>query len=116
MKTLNQRLEQTYDIQLAVRIGIHTGLVVIGNIGSGARLEQLALGETPNVAARIQGLAEPNSVVVSDATHRLIQGYFDAEPLDEHDLRGVSHPIPLYITCSKKVEPRAAWILRVLVD
>src|SRR5437870_3686274 len=56
---------------LAVRVGIHTGLVVVGEIGSGSRREQLALGETPNVAARIEALAEPGTVVVSAATHRL---------------------------------------------
>src|SRR5262245_2462387 len=56
---------------IQVRIGIHTGLVVVGEIGAGSRTEQLALGETPNVAARLQGLAEPNTVVVSTATHRL---------------------------------------------
>src|SRR5215510_4161509 len=75
MEDLNQGLQQTKDIQLAVRMGIHTGLVVIGEMGSTGRQEQLALGETPNVAARIQGLAAPNSLVVSSATYRLIQGY-----------------------------------------
>ena len=58
MQTLNQRLKPSHGVELAVRIGIHTGLVVIGDIGAGERQEQLALGETPNVAARIQGLAE----------------------------------------------------------
>ena len=56
LQQLNPRLLQP----LQVRIGIHTGVVVIGDIGAGSRMEQLALGETPNVAARIQGLAEPN--------------------------------------------------------
>ena len=96
MKTLNQRLEQAHGIQLAVRIGIHTGLVVIGDIGAGARHEQLALGETPNVAARIQGLAEPDTVVMSADTYRLIQGYFDCDSLGEYDLRGVSQAIVVY--------------------
>ena len=56
---LNARLAQHPGIRLAVRIGIHTGLVVGGGIGAGNRQEQLALGDTPNVAARIQGLAVP---------------------------------------------------------
>ena len=46
---------------LAVRLGIHTGLVVVGDVGGGARQEQFALGETPNVAARLQGLAAPDT-------------------------------------------------------
>jgi hypothetical protein len=66
---------------LQVRIGIHTGLVVIGDIGAGSRTEQLALGETPNVAARIQGLADPNMVIISAATQRLVDGQFEKETL-----------------------------------
>jgi hypothetical protein len=69
---------------------------VIGEMGSGERQEQLALGETPNIAARIQGLAEPDTIIISDATYRLIQGYFDCEALGEHDLRGISQPIVVY--------------------
>jgi class 3 adenylate cyclase len=48
-----------------VRLGVHTGLVVIGNVGAGARHEPLALGETPNIAARLQALAAPNTLVIS---------------------------------------------------
>src|SRR3989449_8374415 len=61
MKMLNRRLEQKKAIRLAVRVGIHTGLVVVGTIGSGGRQERLALGETPNLAARLQGLAPPDT-------------------------------------------------------
>jgi class 3 adenylate cyclase len=80
MQTLNQQLEPMHGIQLAVRIGNHTGLVVIGDIGSGPRQEQLALGETPNIAARIQGLAEPGTLIMSAVTYRLVEGYFDTAP------------------------------------
>ena len=65
---LNQGLQQTTGIQLAIRIGINTGLVVVGEMGSSGRQEQLALGETPNVAARIQGLAQPHTLAVSETT------------------------------------------------
>ena len=54
-----------------VHFGIHTGLVVVGEMGGGARREQLALGETPNLAARLQNLAEPDTVVISAVLHRL---------------------------------------------
>src|SRR6266702_4448466 len=57
MGALNARLAQHYGVQLAVRIGIHTGVVVVGEMGGGSRQEQLAMGDTPNVAARLQGLA-----------------------------------------------------------
>src|SRR5262249_3126244 len=63
MGDLHARPKQDKGIQLAVRVGIHTGLVVVGAMGSTGRQEQLALGETPNIAARIQGLATPNSLV-----------------------------------------------------
>src|SRR5262249_3633221 len=64
---LNARLARHTGVRLAVRIGIHTGLVVVGEMGGGSRQEQLALGETPNVAARIQGLATPDTVAISPA-------------------------------------------------
>jgi class 3 adenylate cyclase len=96
MGDLNQDLQQAKGILLALRMGIHTGLVVIGEMGSTGRQEQLALGETPNLAARLQGLAEPNTVVISDATSRLVQGYFECQELGEHTLRGVADPVALY--------------------
>jgi class 3 adenylate cyclase len=96
MEDLRTRLKQEKGIQLAVRVGIHTGLVVVGAMGGGARHEQLALGETPNVAARMQGLAVPNTLVISDATYHLVQGYFTCEALGEQILRGVAEPVPMY--------------------
>jgi class 3 adenylate cyclase len=80
---LNIRLKQAKGVQLSVRLGIHTGLVVVGEMGGSGRQEQLALGETPNVAARIQGVAAPNTVVISDATYRLVQGFFVYESLGD---------------------------------
>ena len=70
VRALNLRLEQDKGITLAVRLGIHTGLVVVGEMGGAGRHEQLALGEVPNVASRIQGLAEPNTVAMSAARAR----------------------------------------------
>jgi len=93
---LNQRLQQAQGIQLAVRIGIHTGLVVVGAMGGGGRQEQLALGETPNVAARIQGLAASDTIATSEATYRLIQGYFECQDLGAQTLRGVPEPVHVY--------------------
>jgi class 3 adenylate cyclase len=72
MASLNRRLGQRPGIHLAVRVGIHTGVVVVGEIGSGRRQEQLALGDTPNIAARLQGLAAPDTVLISAATQRLV--------------------------------------------
>jgi class 3 adenylate cyclase/tetratricopeptide (TPR) repeat protein len=94
--TLNSRLGQWQSIRLAVRVGIHTGLVVVGEIGGGGRQEQLALGDTPNIAARLQGLAAPDTVVISAATARLVQGYFTWQELGAHAARGVPAPLQLY--------------------
>src|SRR5215813_6495746 len=77
MEDLNQRLQRERGIQLAIRIGVNTGLVVVGEMGGAGRQELLALGETPNIAARMQGLAAPNTLLISDATYRLVQGYFE---------------------------------------
>jgi predicted ATPase/class 3 adenylate cyclase len=96
MGDLNSRLQQAKGIQLAVRVGIHTGLVVVGAMGEGGRQEQLALGETPNVAARIQGLAASDTIAISEATYRLVQGYFQCQDLGAQALRGVIESIHVY--------------------
>jgi class 3 adenylate cyclase/predicted ATPase len=97
MGDLNSRLQQqAQGIQLAIRVGIHTGLVVVGDMGGQGRQEQLALGEVPNIASRIEGLAVPNTVAISDATYRLVQGYFACQDLGAQALRGVTESMRLY--------------------
>jgi class 3 adenylate cyclase/predicted ATPase len=94
--SLNTRLEQAKGVRLAVRIGIHTGLVVVGTMGSGGRHERLALGQTPNLAARLQSLAAPDTVAISETTHRLVQGYVRCDDLGIHKLKGVETPLRVY--------------------
>ncbi|HXG20801.1 MAG TPA: adenylate/guanylate cyclase domain-containing protein, partial [Methylomirabilota bacterium] len=81
---------------LQVRIGIHTGQVVVGEIGGGSKREHLALGDTPNIAARLQGLAEPDTVVLSAATQRLVARLFICQDLGFHTLKGASTPTQVY--------------------
>ena len=70
------------------------GLVVVGDlIGSGASQEQAIVGETPNLAARLQGIAEPNSVVIAESTRKLLGNLFELEDLGAQDLKGIAGPV-----------------------
>jgi class 3 adenylate cyclase len=88
------RLETRASEPLKVRAGIATGLVVVGDlIGSGEAQERGILGETPNLAARLQGIAEPNRVVVAESTRRLLGTLFELEDLGSHSLKGLAGPV-----------------------
>src|SRR6516165_3728025 len=79
---------------LQTRIGIATGLVVVGElIGSGDTLERGIVGETPNLAARLQGIAEPNMVVMAESTRRLLGNLFELRDLGASDLKGIAGPV-----------------------
>ena len=93
--TLNTRLMEQYGVRLAVRLGIHTGPVVVGVMGGGERHEHLALGETPNIAARLEDLAPANAVVISAVTARLVPETFALEQVGTHTLRGVAEPMTI---------------------
>ena len=81
-------------VPLQTRVGIATGLVVIGDlIGSGAAQEQAVVGETPNIAARLQGVAEPNTVVIAESTRKLLGNLFDLQDLGGKDLKGLGGPV-----------------------
>jgi class 3 adenylate cyclase len=94
MAPLNARLVPQYGVRVAVRLGLHTGIAVVGSVGSGVRQEQLAMGDTPNIAARLQGLAAPNTVVLSAVTARLLHGAFTLEDVGVQQLKGVAEPMP----------------------
>ena len=76
---------------LQTRVGIATGLVVVGDlIGSGSAQEQAVVGETPNLAARLQGIAEPNMVVIAESTRKLLGNLFELEDLGARELKGIA--------------------------
>src|SRR6201987_1899896 len=93
---------------LQTRVGIATGLVVVGDlIGSGASQEQAIVGATPNLAARLQGVAEPNGVVIAQSTRRLLGDLFELEDLGEQNLKGVETPVPAWAALrSSSIESR----------
>jgi class 3 adenylate cyclase len=103
--TLNTRLATQYGVKLAVRLGIHTGPVVVGQMDGGGRHEHLALGETPNIAARLQGLAPANAVVISAVTARLVHRTFLLEDLGRHTLHGVTEPLAISRVCGLLATP-----------
>src|SRR5262252_3172262 len=80
-------------VPLQTRVGIATGLVVVGDlIGSGEVRERGIVGETPNLAARLQGVAEPNMVVIAEGTRRLLGNLFELEDLGTKELKGIAEP------------------------
>jgi class 3 adenylate cyclase/predicted ATPase len=94
---LSGRVGAPSNFQLTAHLGIHTGLVVAGEMGAGDTREKTAIvGETPNIAARLEGLAEPGSVLISDSTHSLTEGLFICESLGPQSLRGISKPVAVY--------------------
>src|SRR6266536_1123974 len=80
-------------ISFRARQGVNTGLVVVGAIGSDLRMDYTAVGDTTNVAARLQQAGEPGRVTISEATHRLVRGYFETRPLGELHLKGKAESI-----------------------
>jgi class 3 adenylate cyclase len=91
---LRNRLEVMREHSLQVRIGIHTGLVVVGEMGAGAHLDPTAIvGETPNIAARLQALAPPDSAAISSTTHKLVDGLFVCASMGSQILKGIAKPI-----------------------
>jgi class 3 adenylate cyclase len=83
---------------LQTRVGIATGLVVVGDlIGSGASQEQAIVGETPNLAARLQGVAEPNSVVIAESTRKLVGNLFEFQEMGAQDLKGIAGPVRAWV-------------------
>ena len=94
---LNEHIDERLPVlgadRFQVRIAVHTGLVVVGDVGAGALVERLAVGDTVNIAARLQQHAEPGQVLISEATQRLLAGRFDVEGLGRVQLKGVAEPI-----------------------
>jgi class 3 adenylate cyclase/predicted ATPase len=88
------RLKTRAEEPLAVRIGIATGLVVVGDLsGEGVSREHVVVGDTPNLAARLQALAEPGMIVIASSTHRLLGDLFHLRDLGQHQLKGIAEPV-----------------------
>ena len=110
MAGLNAAVRRPPGVELAVRIGIASGPVIVGDqIGEGTASETAVVGETPNLAARLQALAQPNQIVVSAATRAMLGDHFDLEYLGASELKGFAEPVPAWrVLAARDVESRFA--------
>jgi class 3 adenylate cyclase/tetratricopeptide (TPR) repeat protein len=95
-ETYRAQVRAERGLEVNVRVGINTGLVVVGEIGSDLRLEYSALGDAVNVAARMQQLAAPGTVQIAESTYRLVRPLFEFEPLGGVNAKGKAEPVPAY--------------------
>jgi class 3 adenylate cyclase len=108
LEKLNRLILRHYDLRVAVRIGIHRGLVVIGEIGAGNKREVLAVGETTNIAAKLQSSAEPNTLVVSAEVQRLIRDEMLTEPCGSPSVEGTDGAMVAYRVSGQLTNPDAS--------
>jgi len=98
----SETLQRERGFSLSMRIGLNTGPVVVGRIGDDLRMDYTAQGETVNLAARLQGAAEPGGVLISEAMHALVAGYFVADEVGPIALKGISTPVKAYAVRSRR--------------
>jgi class 3 adenylate cyclase/tetratricopeptide (TPR) repeat protein len=103
-------IERPDGTRVQARVGIATGLVVVGEIvGTGTAQERTIVGETPNLAARLQALAAPDTILISETTHNLLGGLFELERTGEHELKGFARPVPVWrVVCEAAIVTRFA--------
>lgn len=100
-----EQVKQRWGLDFNVRIGINTGLVVVGEVGSDLRMEYTALGDAINVAARMEQTAQPGTLLIAEDTYRLVAPLFDVEPLPGIELKGKSTPVTAYRVIAAKAQP-----------
>ena len=93
---LSDDVGRRHDVELRVRVGIHTGPVVVGAVGSDLKTDYSAIGDTTNLAARLQSLAEPGTVLVSQTTERLVRGFFETRARGPLEVKGKSQPVDAF--------------------
>ncbi len=96
LRELEAELRPTHGLDLCCRIGIHTGPVVVGAVGNDLKMDYTAIGDTTNLAARLQTIAEPGGILISEPTERLVRGFFDLAPARRLELKGKTDPIVAY--------------------
>ncbi|HLO81326.1 MAG TPA: adenylate/guanylate cyclase domain-containing protein [Chitinophagaceae bacterium] len=102
MDELNLRLQKKKNVTIQVRIGLHTGMVVVGTAGGRGHSLMHAIGEGPNLASRIQNEALPNTLVISEVTRKLVSSYFETKHMGAFNLKGFTEPMDLYLVLKEK--------------
>jgi class 3 adenylate cyclase/tetratricopeptide (TPR) repeat protein len=105
LSTLAETVRGERGIELQARIGIHSGPVVVGTVGNSFKMDYTAIGDTTNLAARLQTAARPGTILMSDATYRLVRGFFVVEPTGPLEVRGKSEPVVAYEVLSRAARP-----------
>jgi tetratricopeptide (TPR) repeat protein len=95
-----------HGVQIRVRLGLNTGLVVVGRIGDDLRMDYAAVGNTMHLAARLQSMAEPGTMLITEATHRLVEGYVHSEALGPVKVRGQREPVTMYRVIARRRRTR----------
>src|SRR5262252_4185199 len=92
----SEQLKRDRGVELQLRLGLNTGLVVVGRIGDDLRMDYTAVGDTTHLASRVQGLAEPGAILITDVTYRLVEGYVQTESLGPVAVKGRSERVRIY--------------------
>jgi class 3 adenylate cyclase/tetratricopeptide (TPR) repeat protein len=103
-----EQLRSEYDLDFNVRVGINTGVVVVGEMGSALAGEYTAMGDEVNLAARLEQTAQPGSIQISADTYRLVRPWIEAEPLGEIEVRGKQEQVQVYQVLGRKAAPERA--------
>jgi predicted ATPase/class 3 adenylate cyclase len=105
IQTYRRQVKQEWGLDINVRVGINTGLVVVGSVGSDLRMEYSALGDAINLAARMEQNAQSGTVQIAEATYKLVAPLFDFEDLGEIEVRGKDEPVQSYRVLGPKADP-----------
>ena len=105
IKSYAEEIRLKHGLEFGLRVGINTGLVVVGEIGSDLRMEYTAIGDAINLAARMEQTAAVGTIQISDETYKLVAPFFDFEPLGEVEIKGKSAPIKTYRVLGVKSTP-----------
>ncbi|HEX7973235.1 MAG TPA: adenylate/guanylate cyclase domain-containing protein, partial [Anaerolineales bacterium] len=105
IRVFHEQIKRERKLDFNVRVGIHTGLVVVDEVGSGQQVKYTAIGDTVNLAARMEQTARPGTVQISAHTHRLVEQIFDCESLGEIQVKGKRDPVETFRVTGLKAEP-----------